>query len=130
PPGGGPVPVPPQPNIGPVPPQQFGVGQGGHLIGHAVGGQQAQPVPVQAQPQPGVPVRPGGGPFGRRPPVPQQQLYPPGTIVVVDGKPVDVPTFYSGAIRFRGLPADPNVFGKPADGEQLFILEVTPEPKL
>jgi len=135
--GGGPIPPNlPQENVptprgnAPLPPPQFG----GRLQFQVQGGGQAQPgqapppqqvQPGQGVPLPAVPVRPGGGVR----PIPGPQ-YPQGSIVVVDGKPVDYPTQYSGAIRFRGLPADPKVFGNPQAGEQMFILEVTPEPKL
>jgi hypothetical protein len=123
-----PVPVPVPPNPGPLPPQRipqnFQVG-GGQVFQVQV--QPAQPAPPQQVPVP-VPVPVPARPV--RPPVAPVQMYPPDAIVVVDGKPVDHPTFYSGALRFRGLPADPNLFGNPQADEQMFILEVTPEPKL
>jgi hypothetical protein len=88
----------------------------------------APPVPVAPPVGPGpVPVpaflprrpRPGLGVTG----------FAPGTIVLMDGTPKEMPTYYAGAIRFRALPADINVI-KPTAEEQVFILEVTPEPKL
>jgi len=84
----------------------------------------------QAQAQPAQPGQPAGPVNGRIRPQPIQGGFAPDAIIVVDGKPVDHPTYYSGAIRFRGLPADPNLVGKPQEGEQMFILEITPEPKL
>lgn len=81
---------------------------------------QIQPLPAQIQPLPG----------GRRP-APVQ--IPPGTIVVKDGKPSEVPACYSGAVRIRLLPADQprQIAVQPAKaGEVLLILEVTSEPRL
>jgi hypothetical protein len=86
---------------------------------------QIQPMPVQVQVQP-IQIQPG------RRPAPRPNL-PPNQIHVMDGKPVQVPTCYSGAVRIRVLPANqPRQIGvQPAQaGEVLLILEVTAEPRL
>jgi hypothetical protein len=64
--------------------------------------------------------------------MPPGQYYPPGTIVVRDGTPEKFPTFYHGAVRIRLLPVSKaQIPMQPRrDGEALFILEVTPEPRL
>jgi hypothetical protein len=130
--------------IGVQPGQPGQAGQGG---AGAIGGQPGQPgQPGQAggvgQAQPGkvapgiqpkpVPVQPGGGIRPGGPIQPPGQYYPPGQIVVRDGTPEKFPTFYHGAVRIRLLPASKaQIPMQPQrDGEALFILEVTPEPRL
>jgi hypothetical protein len=95
---------------------------------------QADEVPGTG-PVPGVggPVRPvppgaGAGAAWRRP-LNGGAVAAPGTIVLTDGNPAEVPTCYSGSIRIRALVADPKVV-QAGEDEQVFILEVTPEPKL
>jgi hypothetical protein len=51
--------------------------------------------------------------------------------MLMDGKPQNLPTCYSGAVRIRALPPSTQVFGLPKrEGEILFALEAYPEPKL
>src|SRR5262249_53497260 len=54
-----------------------------------------------------------------------------GRLLLVEGKPTVVPTCYAGAVRMRALPqpATSSTWG-PARGEGLFMLEVTPQPKM
>jgi hypothetical protein len=74
--------------------------------------------------QPAQPVAPIGRPVPPR--FVQQQ---PGQITVVDGKPESLATDYSGAVRIRAQTKQ-NLFGNAQDGEILFALEITPEPKI
>jgi len=58
---------------------------------------------------------------------------PPGVIVVRDSTPATVPTSYHGAVRMRLLPASQTTAAavQPRqEREALFLLEVTPEPRL
>ncbi len=48
---------------------------------------------------------------------------------MVDGKPESLATDYSGAVRIRAQTKQ-NLFGNAQDGEILFALEITPEPKI
>src|SRR5262249_15138877 len=59
--------------------------------------------------------------------------YGNGTIVLRDGTPATVPTCYHGALRIRLLHASQaiGVVVQPVQlGETLFVLDVTPEPRL
>jgi hypothetical protein len=60
------------------------------------------------------------------------KVLPGGNIVLRDGTPEKVPTCYHGALRIRLLPANrAQIAVAPAQkGEVVFILEVTPEPRL
>jgi hypothetical protein len=85
----------------------------------------AQPAPVQVQIQGQVQIQPAPGtrPF----------YYPAGAIVVRDGTFAKVPTCYSGAIRIRLLPpsqASEIVVQPRQDGEALYVLEASAEPRL
>jgi hypothetical protein len=75
--------------------------------------------------QPGPAIQPGGMP-------PNGKYYPPGQIVVREGTPEKYPTFYHGALRIRLLPVTKAMIAiQPRqEGEVLFLLEVTPEPRL
>lgn len=90
----------------------------------AVGG--PLPGPAQAPPPGAAPVppplrpRPGFGP-----------AFTGGQIVLTDGKPVGLPTCYSGAVRVRALPPGTPVMGPAVEkGEIQCVLEAYPEPKL
>jgi hypothetical protein len=112
--------------IGGQPGQPGQPGQAGG-VGQAQPGKVAPAVqvkPVQIQPPPPA-IQPGGG-------MPSGKYYPPGQIVVRDGTPEKFPTFYHGAVRIRLLPASKaQIPMQPQQvGEALFILEVTPEPRL
>jgi hypothetical protein len=99
--------------------------QGGQV--QVVPGPQVVPLPAPANPpvqiRPGVIVRPT--------PV---QPYPQGQFNLIAGKPQDVPTCYSGAVRVRALSGQSAVPGVPAPprqkGETLLTLEVAAEPRL
>lgn len=111
-----------------VAPSQPGQGQPGQP-GQAQPGQ-----PAQAQPALPVVPPPGGGPGappikGQRPV--RQPVSTPDQIVLVDGKPQDLPTCYSGSARVRAVPAQAGVAGKAPKGDELGLsLEVCLEPKL
>jgi hypothetical protein len=94
--------------------------------------QKGPPAQVQIQPAPPVWVQPGGG----MRPMPSQAYnpYPLGQFNLVPGKAQEVPTAYTGAVRVRALPAQPQAPGLPAPpqraGEATLTLEVTAEPRL
>ncbi len=89
--------------------------------------QPAPPVAAQPAVQPGV--RPGGAVGGvARPPVrilPQQ----PGQITIVDGKSEAEATDYSSAVRVRAQTKN-TIYGNAPEGQLLFALEISPEPKI
>ena len=89
---------------------------------------------AQIQPAPGQPgiqiqIQPGGAaiqpaPIGGMRPFPGNQQF-----MLADGKPLEVPTVYAGAVRIRLLPASTfNMAIQP--GETLLVFEVTAEPRL
>jgi hypothetical protein len=114
-------------------PGQGGAGGGAGQPGQPGGVVQGQPAQIQIQIQPGgqVQIQPGPGMPAQPQPYPVNN-YPPGQFVVRDGTPAKVPTFYHGALRIRLLTftqAPPGVAPR-QEGEALFLLEVTPEPRL
>ncbi|MBV9125504.1 MAG: hypothetical protein JO112_19320 [Planctomycetes bacterium] len=82
---------------------------------------------------PGVPVppnAPGVAVMVARP-SPYPYVSGDGRFLLVDGKPEDLPTCYSGAVRIRALPPSTPVVGPPpGEGELLVSLEISPEPKI
>src|SRR5262249_22412299 len=133
-PGGGPVPI--KPGLGgggPAAPPKDGAPlaeapqQAVQLQAAQVQVQVQVQVRGAAQPaQPPQPVPPPGrGGIGFRPGLAFNQ------ITLIDGKPKDLPTAYVGAVRVRALPPNSPVVGAPKrEGEILFALQVSPEPKL
>ncbi|HYT94390.1 MAG TPA: hypothetical protein VEL76_37090 [Gemmataceae bacterium] len=117
-------------------PVQAQQGQAGQA--QAQPGIQIQVVPVQAQPVQAVPVQvqpaiqpvQGGRVIAPRP-LPVRG--PAGQINLVEGKPQEVPTCYSGAVRIRALPKTQQP-GQPPQarqaGEALITLEIAVEPRL
>jgi hypothetical protein len=64
---------------------------------------------------------------GRLPTQPKQDV----RLLLADGKPGDLPTCCSGAVRLQLLPPDTQLPGQiKAEGETILALEVTPEPGL
>jgi hypothetical protein len=92
--------------------------------------------PVQVQPAPAVQPPVMNPPLRVRPGRPIRPGVPVGQLNLIAGKPADLPTFYSGAIRVRALPSQPQgvVRGVPAPAagarEAVLYLEVTPEPRV
>jgi len=82
---------------------------------------QAQPAP-QALP-PNAQVQPGAKAQPIRP------IIRPNQFAVADGKPVELPTVYAGAVRIRLLPPSSVNMVTPV-GEALLVFEVTHEPRL
>jgi hypothetical protein len=86
--------------------------------------------PPAAQPAPPVAPPPVGGPAqGVRPVPPRFVPQQPGQITLVDGKPEVEATDYSSAVRVRAL-TKPPMFGNAPEGEILFALDISPEPKI
>src|SRR5207245_2648901 len=86
----------------------------------------AQPAPAVAQP---AQVRPIDGP-GVRPLPPRGGIaQQPDQITLIDGKAEAEPTDYATAVRVRAQ-AKAGIFGHAPEGQILFALEMTPEPKI
>jgi hypothetical protein len=86
----------------------------------------AQPAPAVAQP---AQVRPIGGPAVRPLPPRGGIAQQPGQITLVDGKAEAEPTDYATAVRVRAH-VKAGIFGNAPEGQILFALEMTPEPKI
>src|SRR5256885_14218301 len=52
-----------------------------------------------------------------------------GRLILFDGKPPLLPTDHAGAVRIRALPGDRSA-GQKSGEPILFLVEVTPQPKL
>ena len=88
-----------------------------------------RPLPPMIQPMPIQMVQPGFQIQGRGGMQNQPSQFNPQQIVLIDGKPLTVPTSYAGAVRVRLLPpASVKMQAQP--GEVLLIFEVSAEPRL